>query len=637
MNLPQRSFVLCCGIAATTLALVHPAKAASFTIHDGQTVGLQVLNPGEVGKVEQGGAIFVANGHGAILLGDATIDNAGTITGTDFGNAGIVGNSGNMITNSGTATGGSVGILTANDNTIINSGTAAGGSRGILVGDGNRIVNSGTATGGLAGIVTNNGNMITNSGMATGGNYGIAAGNSSTITSSGTATGGINGIVVNDGNTITNSGIATGGDTGISVANGNTITNSGKIIGGVNAVSLVGNNNTLTLLAGSNIQGNLDLGDASNSLIIGRGLDTALAFTGTPSINTSGLPFVIADGTLYVVNVTSFSVQDEMTNDLTRAVAGAVEGRLASTRLTGGGGNSMGMAMNGTMISAAADITPAAPESGVWLSALGSYRDQGSHGDVGDFETLLGGTVGGIDGRIADNTRAGVFAGLAFGSLNADKSPQDLDSDNYFGGLYLGHDMGSSFIDLSVTAGWSEFHSDREVANNMVAGGIEHAKADYGGFLISPSVKLGTHIEMGPGTFTPSVRLRYAGLFLESYKEHGSAADLAVDDRDINIFDVRGELAYSFAARETSDGSLYQTVRLGVDGTFSDVGRVEASLAGQALDFDVSDDDVARGFIGYDAVFAASNGVSFKLATEAGYDTSDAFTLEGHAEVAWAF
>jgi hypothetical protein len=36
-------------------------------------------------------------------------------------------------------------------------------------------------------------------------------------------------------------------------------------------------------------------------------------------------------------------------------------------------------------------------------------------------------------------------------------------------------------------------------------------------------------------------------------------------------------------------------------------------------------------------VYAMSGGASFNLSAEAGYDTSDAFTLEGHMGVAWAF
>ncbi len=612
------------GIAAFNGNTITNSGAVTGTIF-----GISADNDNTI--TNSGTAMSTVNGSGIVVDDGNTIDNSGLATGPFVG---IAAHNDNTITNSGTAEGVSTGGIAAyNGNTITNSGTATG-KYGILANDNNSITNSGSATGGVMGINANADNTITNSGTAEGGLVGINVGSGNTITNSGMVDGGAVGIATGVGNWITNSGEVRGSTRGIYVTNGNTITNSGKIVGD-RAVDLDGTDNTLTLLRGSTIQGGLALGDSSNTLIIGRGLETALAFTGTPTIDTSGQPFVIADGTLYVVNPTLFSVQDEMTNDLTREVTGAVEGRLASARLTGGGG--MSVAMNGMTVTPTADITTAASDNGIWLSGIGSYRDQNSDGNTDGFETALGGAVGGIDGMVADNTRAGIFAGLAFANLNEDKFSQDLDSDNYFGGLYLSHEMGSSFVDLSLTAGWSEFHSDRKIANNMVDGGIEHAKADYSGFLISPSLKLGTDLAMGSGTFTPSIRARYAGLFMDDYNEHGSATDLSVDSRDINIFDVRGELAYRFAARETPDGSLHQTVRLGVDGTFSDADRVDATLAGQALQFNVSDDDLARGFAGYDVAYVTSGSASFNLSTEAGYDTNDAFTLEGHAGVAWAF
>jgi outer membrane autotransporter protein len=389
-----------------------------------------------------------------------------------------------------------------------------------------------------------------------------------------------------------------------------------------------GSDNTLKLLAGSNIQGNLELGGTSNTLIIGRGLDTALAFTGTPTIRTEDIPFLVIGNTVYAVNVTGFSVQDEMTNDLTRAVTGAVEGRLAQARMSGGG---LSMAMNGMTIAAAADVS-VAPQNGIWFSGFGAYRDQEEDGNVADFEATQLGAVGGFDGMLSDSTRAGLFAGLAFGSLDDGDETQDLDSDSYFGGAYLGHEWGQAFVDLTLTAGWSAFDSRRRVANNMVPGGIEHAEADYGGILLSPSLRIGTDMEMGSGLLTPSLRLRYAGLFLEGYEEEGSAADLDVEERTISVLDVRGELAYGFAA-----GSLQNTLRVGLDGTLSNSDDAEATLAGQALDIDVAEEALLRGFLGYDAEYALSDAASLTLSTEAGYDTAEALTLEARAGFSWTF
>ena len=611
----KRRFLLSCAVAAWALLLVQHAGADSFTITSGQptVTTTQILNePDDVGTVEQGATIDTTppdgtGGNGiAAAANGVTVINAGSVTGSGVGTAGI---------------------HVLDISTIINSGTASG-YFGINAHNNNTITNSGTADG-EAGIYILRKNTITNLGTAKGWSYGISAEDDNTINNLGTAVAGFYGIQINNNNTVTNSGTAQGGTDGIFAFFGNTIINSGKIVGGINAVEFYSFENTLKLLSGSTIEGNLALGEASNTLIIGRGLDTALAFTGTPTITTDGVPFVVSGNTVYAVNATSFSVQDEMTNDLTRAVTGAVEGRLASARRTGGG---LSVAMNGLTIAATADVS-VAPRTGLWLSGLAAYRDQEEDGDVAAFETMLGGVVGGIDGMVTDTTRAGLFAGFAASNLDPDDDAlQDLDSDSWFGGVYLGHAWNQAFIDLTLTAGWSDFESKRRVANNMVKGGIEQAEADYGGFLLSPSLRIGTDMAMGSGTLTPSVRLRYAGLFLEDYEEKGSAAALDVDERTVHVFDLRGELAYGFGL-----GNLSNTIRLGIDGTFSNAGDVEATLAGAALDIQVAEDSLARGFLGYDADYALSDSARLTFSAEAGYDTTEAVSLEARAGFSWTF
>ena len=65
-----------------------------------------------------------------------------------------------------------------------------------------------------------------------------------------------------------------------------------------------------------------------------------------------------------------------------------------------------------------------------------------------------------------------------------------------------------------------------------------------------------------------------------------------MNERNISVFDVRGELAYGFAT-----GNLQNTLRFGIDGTLSNADDAEATLAGQALDIDIAEDNLARGFL----------------------------------------
>lgn len=617
----SRSWVLSCGVAASVIILAHPAAAASFTIIDGQTVTVtQTLNTaGDVGTVQQGGSIL-PNGAGLVFGIQATADNV------TINNAGTV---------HPTSTGVSVGISIKN-NSIVNNTGVVDGEYGISVDNGshNTIINSGTVYGVVN--VLGSHNTITNSGTVERfGGAAVFTTYNATITNSGTviARNSGPGVDVFDSNVITNSGTIQGVDSGIEAYSNNTIINSGKLVGGNAAVFFRNTNNTLELLRGSNIEGVLRLGDISNRLVIQSGIDTAFAFTGTPTFDTNGVPYVIgnatpliSDGTLYVVNPTGFSAADEMAADLTGIVTGAVDERLVASRSGGGAGS---VAMNGMVITAVADV-PGDYATMAWAKVLGNYRDQKADGNDVGFENLLGGLVVGVDSPMGESARGGLFIGAATGRMQSDGNSQTIDSDNYFGGLYGSFNGSGHFLDMSLTAGLADFDSDRRVANNLVVGGIEHAEADYQAFFISPSITLGSAIHMDSGgIFTPSVRARYAGLFLDSYDESGSAANLSVDSRNVHVFEVRGQLAFGLAPLQQEGGVLNTTLRLGVDGIFSDGDDVDAVLAGTPLSFNAGNsDETARGFAGLDLLYTTNGGSSLHLGGEAGYDSNDSLSLQ---------
>jgi hypothetical protein len=644
---------------------------------DGIANGVTVNNAGSVRS-------FYA--YGIFVLGESTVTNSGTATGGQYGI--YAEGSNNTITNSGTATGTEVIRVNGDNNTITNSGTAEGGTYGIYavgdnnhitnsgtatgteviltVGDNNTIINSGSATGDQHGIIAKGfNNTITNSGSATGGYFGIyAEGSNNTITNSGTATDGQYGIIVqgsnskitNSGtatgdvygiwalgidNTITNSGTATGGQYGIyAEGDGNTITNSGKIIGGEASVYFDGSNNTLTLLSGSNVRGMLAIaGTGGNTLVIGRRLSTALTYLGGEGVilDTSGMPFVSSGGVLAVVDPTLFSAEGEILNDLTRSLADLVDARLGSAR--SGYGAAKLVAAAPTDIVPTADVPDAAePQSVIWAAGIGNYRSEGSNGIYDGFDSTLGGFAIGADGAMSSGTRLGGFAGASFASLNTDAGTQEIDADSYYAGLYAGFTMSEAFLNLALTGGYTSQSTSRDVLNNMVAGGVENAKGDPNGIFISPLATIGTDIDTGGIILTPSLRARYAGLFMDSYDETNSTADLSIDSRSVNLFDLRGQVAFAIAPMQTNGGHFDAALRLGTDATYTNSEDVSATLLGQSLNFNVSDNDTTvRGFAGLDLAYETNSGANFTLTGEAGYDTSDVLTLTGTAGIAWAF
>ncbi|WP_406873551.1 autotransporter domain-containing protein [Aminobacter sp. P9b] len=550
------------------------------------------------------------------------VDNSNTITNAGIAEGGLSGIRGldnNIIVNSGTATGAnflSAGIQAGDGNTVINTGTAKG-DYGIQADESNTIINAGDVTSigsGLAGIAVIDNNTITNTGAITSigaSSSAIWLQNNNTITNAGAATGVRYGIRSGSFNTVTNTGTASG-NIGIAASSSNTITNSGTIVGSASAVHLVGTGNTLNLLAGSNIQGMLALG-TGNMLNIDIGLSSAFAYTGTPTINTFGLPSHDSGSVVYVVDPTGFSTADEMVADLTGVVAGALDERFTAAR--------SGPVAVGDGAEGAGTVA--------WLTALGSHRDQKTDGLDAGFDNQIGGLMAGADGAIGEGWRGGLFIGAAASRMRTDRDSQAIDTGNYFAGGYAGFSGPGGFVDLSLTAGLSDFSSDRRVANNLAPGGFEHAEADYNGVFISPSVTFGRDFSMANGgVVTPSLRARYAGLFLGSYEESGSAANISVDNRTVNVFELRGQLAYGLAPWQAENGIFRATLRAGADGVFSDGGSIEAGIAGNPLDFAAIEgsDQNLRGFAGFDAAYATAGGAKFNVGTELGYDSNNAFT-----------
>src|SRR5690606_32202073 len=149
---------------------------------------------------------------------------------------------------------------------------------------------------------------------------------------------------------------------------------------------------------------------------------------------------------------------------------------------------------------------------------------------VAGSEHVFGGVMMGIDTTTGEGTRIGVFVGGAQGEADVDHDSQEIDTETVFAGLYASHHAGAVRIDAAVTVGLADYDSERLVANNQVPGGLETARADYDGVFVSPELTVSTAMAMGATTVRPSLRVRYAGLWLDGYDESGSVANLSVDD-----------------------------------------------------------------------------------------------------------
>ncbi len=518
-----------------------------------------------------------------------TIGNAGRVDSidTDGNNA--------AVTNSGLAFGE---IDTSGMNSpVFNSGTV--GENIVTRGANSPIFNFGSVG---EDIVTEQDNSpVTNTGSVV--DFIRTENPNSAVTNSGTV--GTSILTDDDNSPVNNSGTA-----GTFIRTNGTdsfVTNSGAVGSGAagDGILLNAPGGTLTLLPGSVIQGVIDIrsgGTVPTTLNVGNGLSIANSFevdvnSGVPVIiNSSGAPFAVSGAQVAVVDPTNLAMQDEVLTGLTGGIFSSLHNRLNGFGQGGVSGvtsNPRPMSFGGkSQTSAMIEDTS---RQG-WVQAFGSYRLQREDGPAVDSDIRLGGVVSGIDGATGAGGRAGIFFGGSWGDVDADFDSQETDVESVFGGLYARWLRGNTFIDLALTAGYSDYGRERRVANNLAATGIQTAKADYDGFFVSPEVTWTRPIWVKQQRMEKSLTLRYAGLFLDGFTETGSAAPLTVDDRDIHVLQARSQLTMP-VVHEGPDGSRRKSAfYIGLEGRANvGDGDVSGVLLGQNINFDPGGDDVVGG------------------------------------------
>jgi uncharacterized protein with beta-barrel porin domain len=546
-----------------------------------------------------------ATGWGVYVTGtENQITNSGTIDG--FYGIGLYSN-GNTVTNSGTISGQFVGIDagTGNGNTLLNTGLVSSLNDGIRVCGSNQVANSGTVSASGTGIRGCDGETITNAGTITAGTYGIR--------------------LLGDGNAAVNTGEIGGATVGIeAMGDDNVIENSGTLSGATFAVSFQGSGNSLELLNGSIVEGTLAMG-TGNSVAFDDGMTAVMAYTGTPTA-TAASGFLIDTGSeLVTLDTTGFSAEDDQLNDLTRAINDTIDQRLVASRRPGG---------DYAQVSGGMQVRPVADagrgdDGAFWMAGFGSYQTQDADGQGMGWDALLGGGTLGFDQAVSDKLRLGGLVGFAASRFSSDGS-EKITTNSYFLGGYAGYDMGRIFVDATLFGGLSDFTQKREVLDNTITGGTETVETDHNGWFINPSLTLGAPIAAGNGTFTPSVRARYAAVSLEDYTEQWNAVDVSFDSRVVSLVDLRGQAAYDFDVAGEG-GTLSLGLRAGVDVTIADADDVEAQAATASLNFNTYGQGATwRGFTGVDVAYKTDAIGRLFLGAEVGLSSGGA-AFEGRA------
>ena len=552
----MRRFFLCAFLTAVGFA-------ADINVPPNQTTTQTLTDDGDTLTVASDGSIVTTGTSVQMQNTNQTVSNAGTISSSTGANTisssadlALIINDG-AVANTAGLNGDAIRASAATP-TIINRGTithSADDSQGIDVGAATAasITNSGTITSsgfGAAGILAGNATSITNSGL---------------ITNSGNASQGIrvSGAAVS----ITNSGtiLVTGVNSIGVLSNGanTTLTNSGTIKSAQShALRFTSTNPTVSLLLGSNLQGTITSTSPLN-LTVQDGLN--LRFTIDDDSNGFGAlnidsPYVTVGNTetVAVVDRTGLALQADVLEDTTDSILDDIFRREYFY------------------------LHCCYPDCGYWGEGIGAYRKRT---DSIHYHDWLGGGVAGLNWEAYCGS-FGIFGGGTYGEAKIAEDTQKAKITTGFGGFMYEQMYRNAFVAFAMEAGYVNWKNRRTVMNNLAPGGVQEARADVNGWMIAPEVSSAAWISLSHSWSTLiSGTFRYSGLFLGSYGESGSGADLSVNNRHVDLLKLRGELALS--GRKNCGRFCWNLAPyIGVAGRFQVGGaRVHGEMLGQDLSF----------------------------------------------------
>ena len=507
---------------------------------------------------------------GIRAVNDSTIRNGrgGEII-TEGANArGISVNSRNKIINEAgglisTANAEAYGIYAAGEqNQITSAGrinTTGPRAHGIAAADNNRITHSGRIqiTGpGAVGIRAGNGNELTLGGSITSAQgAALHLGDNNTVNHSSQDTLRSMGenapaVMMGDGNTLTNTGrieaLGRGANAhAITGGGNNTINNSGIISArGGRAINFTGRGNTLNLLPGSVLIGDINLGAGGRVNIT---VDAAPAYSvlweniAARPKRGAGLPF------FYNARRRQLATWDPRSLTASAEALGDVSGNV-SALMARSGPRSAASTRN---MRSMAGRAPA-----FWLGPFGSrarYREQA--GLNPEFAQL--GLAAGYDLRLDATTQFGVLAGYGRGELRFAGKQRFKPGPGVFKGpfaaFYARRDVAPVWLQLGLAGGALRQAHSRLVNDNLAPNGQARARAEPRSWWLAPEARIGWRLDAGLMQFEPSFTARYVRQSIQGFTETGRRAPATVARRTVELLETRLVLK---ASREVGAGRI---------------------------------------------------------------------------------
>jgi len=539
-------------LLSLTLALgtVSVMEAGGFVVVSGVTeTSTQVMpDVGDQGVINQGGAIVVTNMDAVSMeAGSQTVLNSGTVTVTDqvgghYEGIKSIADSAS-ITNKGKITitdqggGNNAAITTTHTRVVVvNNGTitvvdkGSGGDFGIASsGSDAKIINTGTLS-------------ITDQG----------GGNDHAIESTGDRA-----VITNRGNIAVLDVQGHSNDYAIvSTGSDVLIINEGTIQGADATLYLTGSSPTFAPALGSVIAGPISTQQPLNLIVAqGENLVLSLQSGGTfGALNIVGPYALSKDAQIAVVDPTGFAMQADTTADLSDTI------------------------LSGIYLHHTGD--PAC-SCGVWVQGIGSYRARDHQAQTLRYTDWVAGILAGCEMALGKNMLS-FFGGYSYAQPTIELSPQQANVNLGYAGMAYQRLFSNKFLGLAAAGGYVNWNNSRNVMNNLAPGGSEEAEVTTGGGFVTAEVTYARSVP--PIFYSPcwlNLTLRYAGLFLGNYTEHGSLADLTVENRTVGLLTTRAE----FAVVPKPCG-IYLAPFIGVFGRYQVQGScVHSVLLGEVCDF----------------------------------------------------
>ena len=591
----------------------------SVTAMGADSDGIRVVNEdGDVTVTVAQGARVMGSRYGVVVSSGETAaaptSTGGTGAGVRSDGLGVVGmgiavplahgEDHFQVTNQGTITGGQAGVMIGANGQVENWGAITGEETGVMMGANGRVDNRGPITGGQTGVMIGDNGQVENRGAITGGQTGVMVG--------------ANGQVENHGMIEGQVGIQAGADSSV-VISGTVRSTAGHEGTAIRFTEKAEKENTVTLRRGMNIVGDIrvydqndlvDASDLSADDLLLRIVDQNNMPLRNVRLPTQSAGCRTEGGTLLCLDTTAFALTDEVLSDLTGNIHAAVIGNGLSAHASGG--------------------DPA--QGRVWAAPFGGAREQNGVGGLTDGTHYFGGGMLGAGwGTVM---HIGVFVGGSTGQLDVD-NVQTIDMQTVFGGVYAQRALGDLLLDARFLMG-SMNHDSRRMGPN--------AAVEYTSIFLSPEIGIATNVQlMSRLHATPRLRVRYAGLFTEGFRERGrdmqgqdTGWDLRYAKRDVQILEARGQVGIPIALE---NGGRIEP-RVGLEGRYL--------LAGDTFDASLPTDGTFTGDAGGDRGVATGSlglGMSLPVADatslvgnfDGAFTTDDAWRATGYVGLVYSF